>query len=102
MVLHFFKNFPQFIVIYTVKGFSISEAEVDVFLELPCFGHYPMDVGNLIFGFFASSKPRLYMWKFLVHACSKAYMEAHVHMHMCRCTHERLSLHLWGSAFPCS
>ena len=87
--------------IHTVKGFSIiNEAEVDVFLELPCFLHDPLDVGNLIFGFFASSKPRLYIWKFLVHECSNAYRDACVPTHTCRCTQGMLSLHLWGSAFP--
>ena len=46
---HLFKNFPQFVVIHTVKGFSIgSEAEVDVFLEFPCIFYDPVDVGNLI------------------------------------------------------
>ena len=43
-----FKNFPQFVVIHTVKGFGINKAEVDVFLELSCFFNDPMDVGNLI------------------------------------------------------
>ena len=46
---HIFKNFPQFVVIHTVKGFRVvSDVEVDVFLELPCFLHDPTDVGNLI------------------------------------------------------
>ena len=46
---HLFKNFPQFVVIHAVKGFSIvNEAEVDVFLEFSCFFYDPMDVGNLI------------------------------------------------------
>ena len=45
---HLFKNFPQFLVIHTVKGFGINKAEVDVFLELSCFLYDPMDVGNLI------------------------------------------------------
>ena len=63
-----FKNFPQFVmIIHTVKGFSVvSEAEVDVFLELPCFLHDPMDVGNLISGSSASLKPSMYIWKLLV------------------------------------
>ena len=48
---HLFQNFPQFIVIHTVKGFGIvNKAEIDVFLELSCFFHDPADVGNLIFG----------------------------------------------------
>ena len=50
---HLFKNFPQFIVIYKVKDFVIiNKAEVDVFLELSCFSHVSLDVGNLISGSF--------------------------------------------------
>ena len=57
---HLFKNFPQFVVIHTVKGFSIvNEAEVDVFLELFWFFYDPMDVDNLISGFSAFSKNQL-------------------------------------------
>ena len=59
---HLFQNFPQFVVIHTVKGFGIvNKAEVDVFLELFCFLDYPMDVGNLISGSsaFSGSKPGL-------------------------------------------
>ena len=57
---HLFKNFPQFVLIHTVKGFSIvSEAEVDVFLELPCFFYDPTDAGNLISGSSAFSKTQL-------------------------------------------
>ena len=55
---HFFKDSPHFVVIYTVKGFSVvNEAEVDVFLELPCFLHDPLNVGNVISGFSAPLKP---------------------------------------------
>ena len=65
---HLFKNFPQFAVIHTVKGFSlVNEAEVDVFLELPCFSYDPKDIGNLISGSSNSSKPSLCIWKFSVH-----------------------------------
>ena len=54
---HLFQNFPQFIVIYTVKGLGIvNKAEIDVFLELPCFFDDPVDVGNLISGSSAFSK----------------------------------------------
>ena len=54
---HLFKNFPQFVVIYTVKGFgTVNKAEIDVFLELSCFFCDPADVGNLISGPFAFSK----------------------------------------------
>ena len=64
---HFLKNFLQFVVIHIVKGFSIvNEAEVDVFLEFSCFFYDPADVGNLISGSCAFSKPSLYIWKFLV------------------------------------
>ena len=57
---HLFKNILQFIVIHTVKGFSIvNEEEADVFLESPCFLHDPVNVGNLISGFFAFCKPSL-------------------------------------------
>ena len=65
--LHLFKNFPQFVVVHTVKGFSaVNEAEVDVVLELPCFLYDPTDIGNLISGSSAFSKSSLYIWKFLV------------------------------------
>ena len=56
MVWYFqlFQNFPQFVVIYTVKGFGVvNKAELDVFLELSCFFHDPADVGNLISGSYA-------------------------------------------------
>ena len=64
---HLLKNFPQFVVMHTVKGFSVvNEAEVDVFLEFLCFFYDPMDVGNLISGSSAFSKSSLYIWKFSV------------------------------------
>ena len=67
-----FWNFPQCIVIYTVKGFSVvNKAEVDVFLEFPCFSYDPMDVGNLISGSSAFSKSSLNIGKFLVHILLK-------------------------------
>ena len=65
---HLFKNFPQFVVIYTIKGFSIvNEAEADVFLELSCFFYDPTDVGNLISGSSAFSKYSWNIWKFSVY-----------------------------------
>ena len=65
---HLFKNFPQFVVVHTVKGFSVvNEAEVDVFMEFSCFFYDPTNVGNLISGSSAFSKSSLYIWKFLVH-----------------------------------
>ena len=64
---HFFQNFPQFIVIHTVKGFGIvNKAEIDVYLELFCFFDDPADVGSLISGSSAFSKSSLNIWKFLV------------------------------------
>ena len=64
---HLFQNFPQFIVIHTVKGFDIvNEEEVDVFLELSCLFCDPTDVGNLISGSSAFSKTSWNIWKFLV------------------------------------
>ena len=69
---HVFKNFPQFVVIHTVKGFSIvNEAEIDVFLELPCFLYDPTDAGNLISESSTFSKSSLYIWKFSVHILLK-------------------------------
>ena len=61
---HLLKNFPQFAVIYTVKGFGIVN-KADVFLELSCFFDDPTDVGNLISGSSAFSKSSLNIWKFM-------------------------------------
>ena len=62
---HLLKNFPQFVVIHTVKGFGIvNKAEIDVLLKLSCFFDAPADVGNLISGSTAFSKTRLNIWKF--------------------------------------
>ena len=73
---HFFQNFPQFIVIHTVKGFGIvNKAEIDIFLELSCFFDDPVDVGNLISGFSAFSKTVLNIWKFTIHVLLKPGME---------------------------
>ena len=77
---HLFKNFPQFVVIHTEKGFSIvNEAEVDVFLEISCFFHDPADVGNLISGSSAFSKSPLNIWKFMVHILLKPGLENFEH-----------------------
>ena len=62
---HLFKNFPHYVVIHI--GFSVvNEAEVDIFLEFPCFFYEPVNIGNLISGSSAFSKPSLYIWKFLI------------------------------------
>ena len=69
---HLLKNFLQFVVVHTVRGFSVlNEAEVDVFLEFPCFLHDPVNVGSLISESSASLKPSLYIWKLLVHVLLK-------------------------------
>ena len=69
---HLLKNFPQFVVIHMVNGFSIvNEAEGDIFLESFCFFYGPKDVGNLTSGSSAFSKSSLYIWKFSVHVLSK-------------------------------
>ena len=73
---HFFQNFPQFVVIHTVKGFGIvNKEEVDVFLELSCFFYDPIDVGNLISCSSAFSKSSLDIWKFMVHVLLKPGLE---------------------------
>ena len=73
---HLFQNLPQFIVIHTVKGFGIvNKAEIDVFLELSCFLHDPVDVGNLISGSSAFSKTSLNIRKFTVYILLKPGLE---------------------------
>ena len=73
---HLFQNFPQFIVIHTVKGFGVvNKAQVDVFLELFCFFDDPTDVGNLLSGSSAFSKSSLNIWKFTVHILWKTGLQ---------------------------
>ena len=73
---HLFQNFPQFIVIHTVKSFGIvNKAEVDVFLELSCFFDNLTDVGSLISGSSAFAKSSLYIWDFSVHIPLKPSLE---------------------------
>ena len=75
-----FKNFPQFVVIHTVKGFgTVNKVEVDVFLELSCFFNDPTDVGNLISGISAFLKSSLNIWKFMVHILLKPGLENFEH-----------------------
>ena len=91
---HLFQNFPQFIVIHTVKGFGIvNKAEIDVFLKLSCFFDDPADVsleifsffndptyvGNLISGSSAFSKSSLNIWKFMVQVLLKSGLENFEH-----------------------
>ena len=77
---HLFQNFPQFIVIHRVKGFDIvNKAEIDVFLELSCFLHDPVDVGDLISGSSAFSKTSLNIREFAVHILLKPGLENFEH-----------------------
>ena len=77
---HLLKNFPQFVVIHTVKGFGIvNNAEIDVFLELSCFFCDPADVSNLISGSSAFSKLSLHIWKFMAHVLLKPGLENFEH-----------------------
>ena len=77
---HVFQDLLQFIVIHTVKGFSIvNKAEIDVLLELSCFFDDPADVGNLISGSSALSKSTVNMWKFMVHILLKPGLENFEH-----------------------
>ena len=77
---HLFKSFPQFVVINTVKGFSVvDKAEVDVFLEFLCFFYDPTDVGHLISGSSVFSKSSLYIWKFLVGRLLKSSLKNSEH-----------------------
>ena len=77
---HLLKNFPQFTVIHTVKGFGIvNKAEIDVFLELSCFFDDALDVGNLISGSSAFSKSSVNIWKFTVEVLLKPGLENFEH-----------------------
>ena len=77
---HLLKNILQFVVIHTVKGFSVvNEAEVNAFLELSCIFCDPTDVGNLISGSSAFSKSSLNIWKFMVHVLLKPSLEIFKH-----------------------
>ena len=77
---HLFQNFPQFILIHTVKSLGIvNKAEIDVFLELSCLFHDPVNVGNLISGSFAFSTHSLNIWKLMVHVLVKPGLENFEH-----------------------
>ena len=77
---HLLKNFPQFVVIHTVKGFGmVNKAEIDIFLKLSSFFHDPADVGNLISGSSAFSKTSLNIREFTVHVLLKPGLENFEH-----------------------
>ena len=77
---HLFKSFPEFVLIHTVKGFSIiNKAEIDVLLELSCFFSDRVDVGNLISGSSAFTKSSFNIWKFTVHMLLKPGLENFEH-----------------------
>ena len=77
---HLFKNFPEFVVVHTLKGFGIvNKAEIDVFLELSCFFNDPTDVDKLISGSSAFSKSSLNIWKLMVHVWLKPGLENFEH-----------------------
>ena len=77
---HLFQNFPQFIVIHTVKGFGVvNDAEIDVFLEFLCFFYDLTHVDSLVSASSAFSKPSLYIWKFLVHPLLKSSLKDFKH-----------------------
>ena len=77
---HLIQNFPQFVVMHIVKGFSIvNEAEVYVFLAFSCLFYDPTDVGNLILGSTAFSKSSLNIWKFSAHVLLKASLKDFEH-----------------------
>ena len=75
---HLFKNFPQFVVVHTVKGFSIVN-EADVFLEFPCFLYDPRNGDKLASGSSAFSRPNLYLWKFSVQVLVKPSLKHFKH-----------------------
>ena len=102
-----FKNFPQCVVIHMVKSFNVvNEAEVDVFLAFPCFLYDPTNVGNLIFGSSAFSKPRLYICKFSVHIQLKSSLKDFEHYfaslwNECKeCSKWKSLSHVWLFAIP--
>ena len=83
---HLFKDFPQFVVIHTVKGFSVvNEGEIGVFLKFSCFSYDLMDVGNLISGSSAFTKSSLNIWNFSVHVLLKPPLENFEHYFVSVC-----------------
>ena len=81
---HLFKNFPEFVVIHTVKDFGVVNKAKDVFLELSCFFNNLADIGNLISGSSAFSKSSLNIWKFTVHILLKPALELSIILLVCK------------------
>ena len=99
---HLLKNFPQFVVIHTVKGFGIvNKAKVDVFMELSCFFNDPVDVGNLISGSSVFSKSSLNIWKFMVHVLLKPGLENFEHYFASILSILNKILWVWFGELPC-
>ena len=93
---HLLKNFPQFVVIHTVKGFSVvNEAEMDIFLEFSCFFNDPTDVGNFIFDSSAFSKSSMNIWKFFIYVLLKPCLENFEHYWASLVA--QMSEHYWAS-----
>ena len=90
-----FKNFAQFVVILTVKGFGIVNKAEDVFLELSCFSYDPLDVGNLISGSSAFSKSSWNIWKFTVHVLLKPCLQNFEHYFVSMWNECKLKINLW-------
>ena len=88
---HLFQNFPQFVLIHTIKGFGIvNKAEIDFFLELSCLFNDQTDVGNLISGSSDLFKTSLNIWKFMVHVLLKPGLKDFEHyfasvLYECNC-----------------
>ena len=106
---HLFQNFPQFVVIHTVKGFGVvNKAEIDVSLELSCFFDDPVDVGNLISGSSVFSKTSLSIWKFTFHVLLKSWIMKPKHplfwphSPFGRKEDKQLDSELWGSPLSSS
>ena len=107
---HLLKNFPQFLVLHTVKGISlVNEAEVDVFVKFPCFFYDRANVGNLISGSSAFSKSSLYIWNFSVHILLKPSLKDFEHnlasmWNECNClvmgTFSGIALWDWNENWP--
>ena len=94
-------NFPQLVVIHTVKGFGIvNKAKVDVFLELSCFFDDPADVGNLVSGSSTFSKTSLNIWKFTVHVLLKPGLENFEHYFTRVCLYIASAVFALDSTFP--